>query len=298
MPALSILWLSDPDYSQHDTAPGSPTVLAALKSCDDDLAMMLSALEAKGARETTDVFVVSDHGFSTIERSVDVAAVLAAAGFDAVREFKEEPKPGQVLVVSLGGTSSFYVIGHDREVTRRLVEFLQRSDFAGVIFARERMPGTFTLKDIHIATPSAPDVMMAFRWSENKNQFGVVGSIGADIGRTVTHGSHGTLSRFDIHNTLIAAGPDFQSGTTDDLPSSNADVAPTILSALGIEPSQPMDGRVLFEAMRWPTVSSSKPVTTTLEADAALGDAKWHQHLRCTKVGKAVYFDEGNGANE
>ena len=54
------------------------------------------------------------------------------AGFDAVTEFSGDPKPGQVMIVGNGGTVLFYVIGHDPAITRRLVEFLQQTDFAGV----------------------------------------------------------------------------------------------------------------------------------------------------------------------
>jgi len=48
------------------------------------------------------------------------------------------------MIVGNGGAVLFYVIGHDAAVTRRLVEFLQQPDFAGVIFTREPMDGTFT----------------------------------------------------------------------------------------------------------------------------------------------------------
>jgi len=44
--------------------------LAAIKSSDENLAAVLSVLDQRKARETTDVFVVSDHGFSTIRRSM------------------------------------------------------------------------------------------------------------------------------------------------------------------------------------------------------------------------------------
>jgi arylsulfatase A-like enzyme len=110
VPKFSLLWLSDPDYSQHNTAPGSPVGLEALKSCDDRLATALAALEAKGVLAQTDVFIVSDHGFSTIDDAVDVAKVLADAGFPAVRQFADVPQRGQILVVSLGGSIGFYVV--------------------------------------------------------------------------------------------------------------------------------------------------------------------------------------------
>ena len=63
------------------------------------------------------------------------------------------------MVVGNGGTIIFYVIGHDRDVSSRLVEWLQRSDFAGVIFAREQFEGTFPLQFARIDTPEAPDVV-------------------------------------------------------------------------------------------------------------------------------------------
>src|SRR5947207_4841083 len=76
VPAFSILWLGDPDLTQHQSAPGAQAALAAIKSSDENLAAVLSALDRQGARKMTDVFVVSDHGFSTIERSVDLRKIL------------------------------------------------------------------------------------------------------------------------------------------------------------------------------------------------------------------------------
>src|SRR5438045_4495318 len=93
---------------------------------------------------------------------------------------------------------------------------------------------------------------MAFRWNDSKNQFGAPGMIDADWQRKAGEGTHATLSRFDMHNTLIAAGPDFRRGQMDDLPTGNVDLAPTILRILGIKAAQEMDGRVLSEAMVTP----------------------------------------------
>src|SRR5262249_48008402 len=80
-------WLSEPDLAEHNYAPGSPEAVAAIKAVDDDLATLLSALEKKKVRDSTDIFVVSDHGFSTIRRSIDVVALLNKAGFRAAKEF-------------------------------------------------------------------------------------------------------------------------------------------------------------------------------------------------------------------
>ena len=295
VPAFSILWLGEPDLTEHETAPGAPAALAAIKSADENLAAVLSALDERKARGTTDVFVVSDHGFSTIRRSIDVRKILNEAGFAATTEFKAEPKPGDIMLAGNGGSVLFYIIGHDASVTRRLVEFLQQSDFAAVIFTKEPMEGTFALEQANIQNDRAPDVVMAFRWDASKNQFGVPGMIDADWQRAAGKGTHATLSHFDMHNMLIAAGPDFKRGETNDLASGNVDLAPTILQILGIKPPQKMDGRILSEAMRV-AMPSRKSETKTIEATKNFRSGTWQQSLQISRVGSTIYLNEGNGA--
>jgi arylsulfatase A-like enzyme len=298
VPALSVIWLGQPDLTEHESAPGAPAALAAIKSSDENLAAVLSALDQQGARKTTDVLVVSDHGFSTIGRSVDVRKILSDAGFAAKTEFDDEPKPGDIMLVGNGGSVLFYVVGHDETLTHRLVEFLQKSDFAGVIFTKQSLPGTFPLNAAKIDNSHAPDVVMAFRWKDSKNQFGAPGMIDADWQRKAGEGTHATLSRFDMHNTLIAAGPDFRRGQTDDLPTGNVDLAPTILRILGIDAPQEMDGRILSEALvnTNGVPAARKTQTKTIEAKSDFTAGKWRQSLRISRVGSTIYLDEGNGS--
>jgi predicted AlkP superfamily pyrophosphatase or phosphodiesterase len=298
VPALSILWLGEPDLTQHEKAPGAPEALAAIKSSDQNLAAVLAALDQRHARASTDVFVVSDHGFSTIQRSIDLRKILDDAGFAAKLEFNGEPQPGDIMLAGNGGSVLFYVIGHDEKLIRHLVEFLQQSDFAGVIFTKTAIDGTFTLDQAKIANDHSPDVVMAFRWSDAKNQFGIPGMIDADWQRKAREGTHATLSRFDMHNTFIAAGPDFKRGETDDLASGNVDLAPTVLQILGVKLPSKMDGRILSEAMvnGGPAAANLKAETNTLEAVKDFESGIWRQSLRISRVGSTVYLDEGNGS--
>ena len=307
LPALSVLWLGEPDLTQHESAPGAPAALAAIKSADENLAAVLAALDQGNARGTTDVFVVSDHGFSTIERSIDLRKILNDAGFTAKTEFTDEPKPGDIMLAGNGGCVLFYVTGHDEKIIRRLVEFLQQSDFAGVIFTKHPMEGTFSLDQAKIANDRSPDVVMSFRWKDQKNQFGVSGMIDADWQRAAGQGTHATLSPFDMHNTLIAAGPDFKHGEVDDLPSGNVDLASTILQILGIKTSEKMDGRILSEAMtgragalrQLPKAfgTARRPYQTqTIETNKDFPRGTWKQSLRISRVRSTLYLDEGNGA--
>jgi len=188
-----------------------------------------------------------------------------------------------------------YVIDHHEEVIQRLVHFLQGSDFAGVIFSRIPIEGTFPLEAVRLnSTNPAPDLVVSLRWSDDKNQYGAPGLVTSEGGKK-NDGTHASLSRFDMNNTLVAAGPDLREGFIDTFPSGNADVAPTILSILGVQPKVRMDGRVLEEALlRGKKVPA--PQQKTIRAKADLGVFEWNQYLRYTTIGEQIYFDEGNGA--
>src|SRR5437899_1368794 len=301
VPAVSILWLGEPDLTQHESAPGAPGALTAIKSADENLAAVLSALNQRDARGTTDVFVVSDHGFSTIERSIDLRKILNDAGFVAKTELESQPEPGEIMLVGNGGSVLFYVVGHDEKLIHRLVEFLQQSDFTGVIFTKEPMEGTFTLEQAKMDRPGPdhrPDVVMSFRWKDSKNQFGIQGMIDADWQRGAGKGTHATLSCFDMHNMLIAAGPDFRRGQTDDLATGNIDLAPTILQIRGIKAPVKMDGRILSEAMLNAGSATAGPKSEAMEAIKDFPSGTWRQLLRISRVGSTVYLDEGNGVFE
>ena len=299
VPKFSLLWLSEPDYAQHNTGVGSATARAALKSSDRNLARVLAELDKRGLRDKTDVLVVSDHGFSTITQRVDVARTLQNAGFTAARQLTNRPASDDIVVVSNGGTTLLYVIGHDAKLARSVVDFLQTQEFTGVLFTRTPSPGAFTLDQAFINTPHAPDVVIGLRWSADRNSNGTPGLVfhdGSD--RKAGEGMHVTLSRFDMHNTLIAAGPDFRRGVADELPTGNVDVAPTILWILGITPPRPMDGRVLTEALTIDGPRVGTPKTTRIEAKNPQGKFIWRQYLKRTELNGVVYIDEGNGAAE
>jgi hypothetical protein len=173
------------------------------------------------------------------------------------------------------------------------------------------MEGTFALEQANIQNDRAPDVVMAFRWDASKNQFDVPGMIDADWQRAAGKGTHATLSRFDMHNTLIAAGPDFKRGETNDLASGNVDLAPTILQILGIKPPKQLNGRILSEVMinsghgavsrngglqSAAPAPSRNPEMQTIEATKHFSSGTWRQSLQVSRVGSTIYLDEGNGA--
>ncbi|MEO6787082.1 MAG: alkaline phosphatase family protein [Chthoniobacteraceae bacterium] len=295
VPKYSVLWVSDPDFSQHATAPGAPTALAAIRSADDMLGIVLATLKARGVLDQTDIFVVSDHGFSTVSETVDIAKALTAAGLRAHRSFSAPPDKGDILIVNTGATALLYVTGHDAETTAKLVRVLQALPSTGVVFSREAIEGTFPLSAAGVDSPDAPDVVVAPRWSAEKNEFGVPGTLVYDGGKKTGAGMHGSLSPFDQTNTLVGAGPDLRTGWRDELPSGNIDVAPTVLWLMGIHPLAKPDGRVLFEALRDRKPDDAKPEEKRTEAARDLGAIRWTQYLRTVTFQGATYLLEGSG---
>jgi hypothetical protein len=179
---------------------------------------------------------------------------------------------------------------------QRIVEFLQETDFAGVILSRFEIEGTFPLSVATIDAPSAPDIVVSLRWNCDKSRTGLPGMSGSDAKkRGPGQGIHASLSRFDMHNTLIAAGPGIRRDFVDMLPSGNADVAPTVLALLGISSPSEMDGRVLEEALSGNERFSAQLISETLEARHRGQHRAWRQYLHLTRLGNHIYLDEGNG---
>ena len=297
VPPFSLLWLAEPDFSQHATAPGSAQSLAAIRSSDDNLGLVLAELDRRGLREATDILVVSDHGFSTIAWKTDLAVKLSTAGFRAKRAALGGLRRGDVLVVGNGGSSLLYVGGHDPDVCRRLTAFLQVQDWAGVVFSRDPLDGTFPLAAAHIDSPEAPDLVISLHWTRGRSANGTPGLQTADLSpSSKTVGSHASLSPYDMHNTLVAAGPDFRRGVTDSLPSGNTDLAPTILWILGFRAeASKMDGRVLGEALAVAGPPVYSPETRRLTARHETAGGTWNQYLQVSEVNGVQYLDEGNG---
>ncbi|HZE35165.1 MAG TPA: alkaline phosphatase family protein [Candidatus Eisenbacteria bacterium] len=253
-PAVVINWLTEPDHTQHSLGVGSPSAREALRHADREIAQVLGSLDGLGLAGSTDVFVLSDHGFTSNTAGVDVVRELIEAGL------KTSAESGDVILASSGQAVALYVTGHDSAVTGRIASFVQSREWGGVLFTAARAPddpygiidGTFALEFIQVANAErSPDLLVTFPWTSQPNTFGVPGSDAACVsgGATLYTSDHGSMSPWNVRNTLLAWGADFKKGATLTTPAGNVDVAPTILAALGLDERHGMDGRVLFEAL-------------------------------------------------
>ena len=87
----------------------------------------------------------------------------------------------------------------------------------------------------------------------------------------------------------------YQLSVFSQIPSGNIDLAPTILHLLGIKPKQPMNGRVLREALVAESGPAPEVKERKLEARHRFGVLEWSQYLTIHEVDGAVYYTEGNG---
>ena len=71
-PDLSVVWLRNPDSTQHPYGVGSPNYHTALKAQDELLGKLEDKLAELGIDKTTDLIVVSDHAHSNVSGPLDL----------------------------------------------------------------------------------------------------------------------------------------------------------------------------------------------------------------------------------
>ena len=292
-PAVALIWSSEPDKSQHAAGVGSEPGNVALRAADEQLGTILGWLSDNGREAGTDVMVVSDHGYSTINAVVDVASIVKDAGFPS------GDRRGGVVVASNGGSVMFYARDRDPVTADRLASFLMTQPWCGALLASEAVSGisgTLPLSLTGGDGPRAPELAMSFRWNSDPNGSGYPGHA-PSTGGAPGLGQHGSMSRHELRNILFARGPSFRQGLRVEAPSGNTDLAPTILRILGVESRPPMDGRVLEESLAGGSPGEPAYTSETYEAVRVVPSSNggtFRQQVGVSRVGGTTYVDHGN----
>jgi predicted AlkP superfamily pyrophosphatase or phosphodiesterase len=249
-PEVVIDWLTEPDGAQHQYGVGSKEARDALRNSDRNIGLTLQKVVELGYSGSTDVFVLSDHGFSWHNYGVNLSNDLVTAGL------KKSADSDDLVIASNGQSVFLYIKNHDQARTASVVRFLEQQSWVDVIFTRGKVPlkGTFPLELVHQANPErAPDILFTLQWDSASSTSGVPGThyttvSGKSGPMSGTSSGHGGMSAWSMRNTAILWGSDFRRGTAIRLPASNVDVAPTIMALLGLPGLGELDGRVLSEA--------------------------------------------------
>ncbi|HEY7293276.1 MAG TPA: alkaline phosphatase family protein [Vicinamibacterales bacterium] len=268
-PSVTIMWLSDLDTAAHAHGVGTPATIATLEHVDNDIKIVLDGLSAAHLLDDYDIWVSSDHGFSTYTGAPDVSALL--------QPYMRALPDGSPRIVANGG--AVYVRDGDEATISAITGTLQRTAGIGAIFTRAatpwqfegHVPGTLSFDAIRWQHDRSAQILYSPDWTDAANADGRPGT-------TASRGTagHGSSSPWDVHNTAIAAGPDVRSGRTIQTPSANVDFAPTFLELLGIAIPSSIEGRSLREALTTrdqqasPTVRPFDATTRTADGTYAL----------------------------
>ena len=269
-PAVTVMWLSDPDTTAHALGMGHPTTIEALRRLDREVLNVQDGLRSAGLFDLYNIWVTSDHGFATYTGAPDVRGLLAP--------FAGVLSDGSPRIVH--GETAIYVRDGDRQIVRQIVRALQSTPGIGAIFTQPdrrgslvgSVEGTLSFEVARGGHARTGDVLYSPDWTDGVNAYGIAGT-------SASNGvaGHGSSSPFEIHNTLIAAGPDIKQAATVSIPSGNVDFAPTFLQLLGLPVPSSMQGRPLVEALRMPTAGGSTPSVRKSQQVAATSDRTYSQ---------------------
>lgn len=227
-PQLMTVHLAALDHLQHVTGPFSPESNSALEQIDDMLGQLEDA--ARAGRSDYAVCVVSDHGFSGIDHSLNLMKAFTDEGLvtlgqgsgfrgaPLVLDWKAFPKVD-------GGSAAILLKDPKDEATRAKVEQLLRR------LAASPANGIARILDRKAIAAAGGNPDAAF-WVDMQANFSVVNTTGA----LVTANKGGTHGYSPAHAEMLAsffmAGPEVGKGLTFgelDLRS----IAPTMAAYLG-----------------------------------------------------------------
>ena len=271
MPTVLVFWHTDPDHTSHFRGYSAPQTLQSLRDADAHLGAILETYERLGVRDTTAFVVTSDHGGSTVTRRVrperDLMPLLRNGG---VAE-----NGGAVFVYASDGSA---------------VNAIRGFDYVGPLFTRDGRDNTFPLSLVGLDGPRAPDVVFSFAWSAESVD-GVPGTATGTPGKLIV--DHGSISPYDLHNTLVMQGQDIRSGWRDPVPVGNIDICPTLTRLLHLELGTPCEGRVLEEALHsWTAPDPAWRTHEVVESFAARG-RRWRQRVWFDQVHQTSYLAGG-----
>ncbi len=224
-PNLLLVHLDALDDAEHQHGPQSAEAAAALERVDARIGEILVAVKEAGLEGSTDVFVVSDHGFLPVERQIRPNVLLAKAGL-LTADDRGEVTGGKLATVSNGG--SFFIYWPEgTDLRSEVVTALKPLVDQGLLWGVLDRQG---LRDLG----AEPAAQMALEAAEGTSF--ASSARGELVGKLETPGgTHGFLPfRQGLDASFIAWGPDVKRGV--DLHRVRMTrVGPTILKALGID---------------------------------------------------------------
>jgi arylsulfatase A-like enzyme len=237
--AVNLLWICEPDQSQHALELGSAEHHKILAGADSCVRQVCEAVRTLRKREEQVLFIIcSDHGHETVSEVVPVTRLLVEAGL------KESEDSADLVLAASGMSALIYLAPAALSRRDAIAQWLENASwceqvFVGAALTQVGLPGT------------DPALQIAFSMAKQDvpNRFGVrgLGAVVADPFSptdSTSFGQHGGLGQYETNPMLMVSGPGVRVGRCD-AASCVVDLAPTILQFLG-QASQDMDGKPLL----------------------------------------------------
>jgi predicted AlkP superfamily pyrophosphatase or phosphodiesterase len=240
MPALALLWLSEPDYTGHHMPLGSPAHLAAIAAADDNVRRVAETVAALDPAGGEMLFVVgSDHGMESVAETIDLDGLLVEAGLTRAAQSAD------VVVAPNGSAALLYFAEPAGQHVGVVARFLETQDWVGRLFVGDG------LGEIGLPTGTAAQIAVALKADDRANPLGVMGHSHVvrdpqEPKNATGFGQHGGLGPNEQSPFLFVSGGGFMPGTRRSR-SSLVDIAPTVLRHLGLA-APGLDGRPLPQA--------------------------------------------------
>ena len=236
-PALAVLWLSEPDYSGHHLALGSPEHRRAIAAADANVRRVAETIAGLDPGGEEILFVVgSDHGMETVAGTVDLDALLVEAGLKCAAGSSD-------VVVAPNGTAALvYFTEPEAGRVGEVARFLEAQPWAGLVFAGDGLAA------VGLPTGSPAQVAVTMKAGDSVNPHGVSGCSyvvrdALEPKDATGFGQHGGLGSNEQSPFLFVSGGGFAPGVRRGR-SSLIDIAPTVLRHLRL-PGSGLDGRPL-----------------------------------------------------
>ncbi len=234
---LNVLWLCEPDHSQHVLELGSPAHRNILLGADQRARQVYEVIQRQRRLGEELLFILaSDHGHETTSAIIPVTALMAQQGLI------DNEKSTDIVLASSGMSAGLYFSPRATDQREKIATWLHEQDWCGQVFCAKE------LAELRIATDTPLQIVFSMAKQAQSNPYGVpgLGAVAADPfmpNDALGHGQHGGLGEYESHPFLIISGDGFDAGVHHK-PSSAVDIAPTLLEFLG-QPWDTMDGRPL-----------------------------------------------------
>ncbi|MQG47195.1 MAG: alkaline phosphatase family protein [SAR202 cluster bacterium] len=287
-PLVGLIWFSEPDKSHHADGVGYEIGNQAIKYADAYFADLVNDVRKNENSKDTDIIIISDHGYSTIQGVIDIKRELIKVGL------LDNEHDKKILIAPNGGTVLFYVENSNITLATKLARALMKFDWCGPMFCSSNVgniEGLLPAELIGIEGSRCPDITMSFQWNSEKNKAGYKGMIYSSSG-DVGLGTHGSISKHEMNNVFGAFGPSFKKGLVCCTPTGNVDLTPTIMQLIGLKTDTPFDGRPIFEALsNGIDPEHIKVNTEEFTSEYADNGEIFQQKLVMSSIGNTQYID-------